>query len=59
MAVDSTATFISQKISRIRWKPDPSQIVEKPELFVTGSWDNGVSLVVKESVIELYIWAII
>ena len=44
MAVDSTATFISQKISKIRWKPDPKQIVDRPEYFITGSWDNGVSI---------------
>ncbi len=39
----STATFVSQKINKIRWKPTPNQIVPQPEVFVTGSWDNGVS----------------
>ena len=42
MAVETTATFISQKVRKIRWKPDPKKIVHKPELFVTGSWDNEV-----------------
>ena len=54
MAGDSTATFISQKISKIRWKPDPNQIVEKPELFVTGSWDNGVGKMPKSWLHKVY-----
>lgn len=30
-------TFVSEKISRIRWRPD---VMNESHFFVTGSWDN-------------------
>ncbi|GAB1608792.1 nucleoporin Nup43-like [Argonauta hians] len=37
---DMNVKFISQKISKIRWKPLPLSSLEKPNVFATGSWDD-------------------
>ncbi|XP_030053921.1 nucleoporin Nup43 [Microcaecilia unicolor] len=34
------AKFVSQKISKSRWRPVPSASLLLPDLFATGSWDN-------------------
>lgn len=33
-------TFISQKVNKVRWKPEVNL---DSETFLTGSWDNEVS----------------
>ena len=35
--------FVSQKISKIRWRPSEQQGLQQSNIFVTGSWDNDVS----------------
>ena len=35
--------YVRHKVSVARWKPVPQGSLQEPELFVTGSWDNGVS----------------
>ncbi|XP_029652632.1 nucleoporin Nup43-like [Octopus sinensis] len=40
---DMNVKFISQKISKIRWKPVGASSLQKPNLFVTGSWDDEQS----------------
>ncbi|XP_013399806.1 nucleoporin Nup43-like [Lingula anatina] len=37
------AKFISQKISKIRWRPTSQKGLEQSDTFVTGSWDNGAA----------------
>ncbi|XP_074846497.1 nucleoporin Nup43 isoform X1 [Carettochelys insculpta] len=37
---DFAAKFVSQKISKTRWRPVPTAVLQPPELFATGSWDN-------------------
>ncbi|XP_063402813.1 nucleoporin Nup43-like [Mytilus trossulus] len=37
---DIRATFVSQKISKIRWKNIVKNSLEGPDTFVTGSWDD-------------------
>ncbi|KAK2154683.1 hypothetical protein LSH36_260g01003 [Paralvinella palmiformis] len=37
----SFAKFVSEKISKIRWQPTPTQAIRKSGIFATGSWDNG------------------
>uniref|UniRef100_A0A8C8VN28 Nucleoporin 43 n=1 Tax=Pelusios castaneus TaxID=367368 RepID=A0A8C8VN28_9SAUR len=37
---DFSAKFVSQKISKTRWRPVPAAALQPPELFATGSWDN-------------------
>ncbi|NXF18954.1 NUP43 protein, partial [Rhodinocichla rosea] len=37
---DVSAKFVSQKISRTRWRPLPAAALQPPDLFATGSWDN-------------------
>ncbi|XP_060565440.1 nucleoporin Nup43-like [Ruditapes philippinarum] len=32
--------FVSQKISKIRWKPNQSQYSQETDVFATGSWDD-------------------
>lgn len=32
--------FVSQKISKTRWRPVPSASLQQPKVFATGSWDN-------------------
>ena len=34
-------TFVSEKISKVRWKPE--DLIDS-ESFITGSWDNEVRL---------------
>lgn len=35
-------TFVSQKINKIRWRPDP---FNNAHFFVTGSWDDEQNLI--------------
>lgn len=44
MAHNVHGTFISEKISKIRWKPNP---FDDSNSFVTGSWDNDDSNSIK------------
>lgn len=37
MSQNVHGTFVSEKISKIRWRPDQ---FENSQSFVTGSWDN-------------------
>lgn len=39
------AKFVSQKISKTRWRPVPPGSLQTTETFATGSWDNEVFLV--------------
>ncbi|XP_067239674.1 nucleoporin Nup43 [Chanodichthys erythropterus] len=34
------AKYISQKISKARWRPVSSASLQQPDVFATGSWDN-------------------
>lgn len=34
------AKFVSQKISKTRWRPEPASSLQQPDLFAAGSWDN-------------------
>nr|XP_020663422.1 nucleoporin Nup43 [Pogona vitticeps] len=37
---DLFAKYVSQKVSKIRWRPLPAAALQPPEVFATGSWDN-------------------
>lgn len=37
MSQNISGTFVSEKVSKIRWRPDPFNTSHS---FVTGSWDN-------------------
>ncbi|KAK7494805.1 hypothetical protein BaRGS_00013932 [Batillaria attramentaria] len=39
MAVPSVK-YVSQKISKIRWRPRPKQSLQPSDTFATGSWDD-------------------
>lgn len=39
---DVRAKFVSQKISKIRWKPPLKQALKDVDTFATGSWDDEV-----------------
>uniref|UniRef100_H3DP76 Nucleoporin 43 n=1 Tax=Tetraodon nigroviridis TaxID=99883 RepID=H3DP76_TETNG len=34
------AKYVSQKISKTRWRPVSYSALQQPDIFVTGSWDN-------------------
>ncbi|XP_028295031.1 nucleoporin Nup43 [Gouania willdenowi] len=34
------AKYVSQKVSRTRWRPVSVSSFQQPEIFATGSWDN-------------------
>lgn len=36
------AKYVSQKISKTRWRPVSQATLQQPDIFVTGSWDNEV-----------------
>lgn len=40
MADNIHGSFISQKVNKVRWKPEGDLVSER---FLTGSWDNDVS----------------
>ena len=35
--------FVGQKISKVRWKPQPSDAIGSSDVFASGSWDDQVS----------------
>lgn len=35
-------TFVSEKISKIRWRPDQ---FDNSNTFITGSWDNDINTI--------------
>ena len=35
--------YIRHKVSVVKWRPIPQGSLQEPDVFVTGSWDNGVS----------------
>uniref|UniRef100_A0A3Q2DG96 Nucleoporin 43 n=1 Tax=Cyprinodon variegatus TaxID=28743 RepID=A0A3Q2DG96_CYPVA len=35
-----SATYVSQKISKTRWRPVSYSALQQPDIFATGSWDN-------------------
>ncbi|MEE6511815.1 hypothetical protein FKM82_018620 [Ascaphus truei] len=37
---DKYAKFVSQKISKTRWRPVSASSLQQPDVFATGSWDN-------------------
>lgn len=43
MATSCCGKFVSQKIRRIRWKLVPPNVLQKPDIFVAGSWQNEVN----------------
>lgn len=36
------AKYVSQKISKTRWRPVSHSSLQQPDIFATGSWDNEV-----------------
>ncbi|KAL6485707.1 hypothetical protein MHYP_G00050990 [Metynnis hypsauchen] len=39
------AKYVSQKISKTRWRPVPAASLQQPRSFATGSWDNEANQV--------------
>lgn len=39
---NTNAKYVSQKISKIRWRPVSASSLQQPDIFVSGSWDNEV-----------------
>ncbi|XP_053315942.1 nucleoporin Nup43 [Spea bombifrons] len=37
---DMFAKFVSQKISKTRWRPVSASSLQQPDVFAAGSWDN-------------------
>lgn len=37
--------FVGQKISKVRWKPQPSGAIGSSDVFASGSWDDEVRMV--------------
>ncbi|KAL7987690.1 hypothetical protein Chor_006609 [Crotalus horridus] len=37
---DIVGKYVSQKISKTRWRPVSATALQSPEIFATGSWDN-------------------
>ena len=35
--------YVRHKVSVVRWRPTSQGSLQEPDVFVTGSWDNGVS----------------
>lgn len=40
---DVVGKYVSQKISKTRWRPVSATVLQPPEIFATGSWDNEVT----------------
>ena len=39
---ESVAKYVGYKISKVRWKPQPSSAIQPSKIFATGSWDDEV-----------------
>lgn len=48
------AKYVSQKISKTRWRPVSHSSLQQPDIFVTGSWDNEVGKLSVNANIILY-----
>lgn len=48
------AKYVSQKISKTRWRPVSHSSLQQPDIFVTGSWDNEVGKFLVNANIILY-----
>lgn len=46
MSQNICGTFVSEKVNKIRWRPDP---FNNSHSFITGSWDN-----LQENTIKLW-----
>lgn len=46
MSQNINGTFVSEKVNKIRWRPDP---FNSSHSFITGSWDN-----LQENAIKLW-----
>jgi len=44
-------TFVSKKISCVRWRPAPQHVLTQSSQFVSGSWDD------EENVLQLWQWS--
>jgi len=40
--MQTLASFVSKKISKVRWQPTSKHVVQKPTIFASGSWDDNV-----------------
>eukprot|EP00058_Branchiostoma_floridae_P013639 XP_002599127.1 hypothetical protein BRAFLDRAFT_281490 [Branchiostoma floridae] len=37
---ETIAEFVSEKVNKIRWRPQGPQALQQSDVFVSGSWDN-------------------
>ena len=37
--------YVGQKVSKVRWKPQPSGAIGSSDVFASGSWNDEVSVV--------------
>ena len=37
--------FVSQKVSKVRWRPRAKQSIQPSDIFASGSWDDDVSII--------------
>lgn len=49
-------TFVGEKINKVRWKPED---LTESDIFLTGSWDNGVRHLLQNFQERDKIWNII
>jgi len=49
-------TFVGEKINKVRWKPED---LNESDIFLTGSWDNGVRHLLQNFQERYKIWNII
>lgn len=47
------AKYVSEKISKTRWRPVSQSSLQQPDVFVTGSWDNQVQLLARSTCLFL------
>lgn len=42
---EAVAKYVGYKLSKVRWKPQPSGAIRPSEFFATGSWDDEVRFI--------------
>ncbi len=51
--------FVGQKISKVRWKPQPSGAIASSDVFASGSWDDEVGIFWKINLIIKFLMLVV
>ena len=53
-SVDPVAKYVGHKVSKVQWKPLPSDSIQSSDIFASGSWDDEVYGMHGRALIRVY-----